>query len=118
VVAPLMPNPWAAWVLMAVAFAAMIGIGSPSQHTVIQTITPNELRGKITAFWLLIYSVMGFSVAPVVVAMITDYVLQDESQIRWALFWVALVFGTLSLALSWLGMKPYAREVARLKSLE
>lgn len=116
--APLVPNAWLSLLLMGFGIAASIGMGSPSQNAVIQTITPNELRGKITALWLLIYSVVGFSLGPVLVALITDYILKDESQIRWAIFWVTAVFGTLSLAISWLGMKPYAQAVALLKVAE
>jgi len=97
---------------------AMVGVSGPAQNTVIQSITPSALRGKITSFWMLIYSVVGFSLGPLAVALITDLVLKDEAQIRWALFWIVAIFSTLSLLVSFFGLKPYTREIARLKSLE
>jgi MFS family permease len=115
--APLMTNGWVCWALMAIS-TAMIGVSGPAQNTVIQSITPSSLRGKITSFWMLIYSVVGFSLGPLAVALITDLILEDEAQIRWALFWIVAIFSTLSLIASVFGLKPYAREIARLKSLE
>jgi MFS family permease len=115
--APLMPDPWVCWVLMAIS-TSMVGVSGPAQNTVIQSITPSALRGKITSFWMLIYSVVGFSLGPLAVALITDLVLEDESQIKWALFWIIAIFSTLSLIVSFFGLKPYTREIARLKSLE
>lgn len=115
--APLMSNGWVCWALMAIG-TSMIGVSGPAQNTVIQSITPNPLRGKITSFWMLIYSVVGFSLGPLAVALITDLVLQDESQIKWALFWIVAIFSTLSLVVSCFGLRPYAREIARLKSME
>jgi len=115
--APLVSNGWVCWALMAIS-TAMIGVSGPAQNTVIQSITPSALRGKITSFWMLIYSVVGFSLGPLAVALITDLVLKDESQIRWALFWIVAIFSTLSLVVSFFGLKPYTREIARLKSLE
>jgi len=96
----------------------MVGVSGPAQNTVIQSITPSVLRGKITSFWMLIYSVVGFSLGPLAVALITDLVLEDEAQIRWALFWIVAIFSTLSLVVSFFGLKPYTREIERLKSLE
>jgi len=115
--APLVSNGWVCWALMAIS-TAMIGVSGPAQNTVIQSITPSALRGKITSFWMLIYSVVGFSLGPLAVALITDLVLKDEAQIRWALFWIVAIFSTLSLVVSFFGLKPYTREMARLKSLE
>lgn len=115
--APLMPNGWVCWALMAIS-TAMVGVSGPAQNTVIQSITPSALRGKITSFWMLIYSVVGFSLGPLAVALITDLVLEDEAQIRWALFWIVAIFSTLSLVVSFFGLKPYTREIERLKSLE
>jgi MFS family permease len=111
--APLMPNAWVCWALLAIS-TSMTGVSGPAQNTVIQSITPSALRGKITSFWMLIYSVVGFSVGPLAVALITDLVLEDESQIKWALFWMVAIFSTLSLIVSFFGLKPYAREIARL----
>jgi MFS family permease len=113
----LMPNPWAAFALGALSYFTL-GLGAPSQNAALQIVTPAELRGKITALYLLIYSVFGVALAPIVNGLFTDFVLHDESQIRWAIFLPTIVFNPLSLVIIWLGRKPYGREVARLEALE
>lgn len=115
--AVMMPNPWMAWGLSTLGMFS-IGIGGPSQNAAIQIITPTELRGKITALFLFIYSVVGVAFSPLITALITDFILRDESQIRWAIFIPAVSFGPLSLLITVLGLKPYEREVKRLKDLE
>jgi len=112
---PLMPNPWLAVGLGAVT-AVTIAMGGPSQNAALQIITPNEMRGQVTALYLFIYSVVGTGIAPTVTALFTDYVFQAESELRFAILAVSAIFSPLSLLLIWLGLKPYGREVARLRS--
>jgi MFS family permease len=117
IAAPLMPSPWLTFAFTAFS-GATIGLGAPSQNAAFQTVTPNPLRGKMTALYLLIYSVVGFAIAPSVTAALTDFIFRDEAQIKWAIFSSTLVFAPASLFIIWLGVKPYGKEVARLKQLE
>jgi MFS family permease len=113
----LMPNPWLAFALRSLSYFT-IGFGAPSQNAAMQIVTPAELRGKITALYLFIYSVLGVALAPVVNGLISDFVLHNEALIRWAIFWPEIIFNPLSLLVIWWGMKWYGREVLRLQSLE
>ncbi len=113
----LMPTPWLAFGLGTIGYFT-IGMAGTAQNAALQIVTPAELRGKVTALYLFIYSVVGVALAPLVNAVITDYVLHDESLIRWAIFWPTVIGGPLSLLIAWLGVRPYAREVARLEALE
>ena len=79
---------------------------------------PGQLRGKLTALYLLIFSVVGVSIGPMVTALITDLVLHDELQIKWAIFLSTAVFSPISLIIFLTGVKPYAKEVERVKVLE
>ena len=115
--AVLAPSPWMAWGLGALS-VFVVSVGAPAQNAAFQIVTPAELRGKMTALFLCIFNVVGITFAPLITALITDLILHDESQIRWAIFAPAVVFGPLSLLITWLGLKPYAREVERLKALE
>ena len=117
VFAVLMPSPWLAWGLSALTIF-VVSVGAPAQNAAFQIVTPTELRGKMTALFLFIFSVVGVAFAPVITALITDFVLHDENQIKWAIFIPAIVFGPASLLITWLGLKPYEREVKRLKALE
>jgi MFS family permease len=114
---PLMPNPWLA-VGCAVIAAFSLGFGGASQNAALQIVTPNQMRGQVTALYLFIFNVIGFGLGPTVTAVLTDYVFRAESELRYALLTLQAVVGPLSLAVIWLGVRPYVREVLRLKSLK
>ena len=114
--AVLMPNPWIVWAFGTLALFS-IGMGGPSQNAAFQIVTPTELRGKMTALFLFIYSVVGVAFAPVITGVLSTYVV-GEGNIRLAIFLPAAIFGPISLLITWLGLKPYEREVKRLKELE
>jgi len=113
---PLMPNPWLAWGMGTLALFSL-GMGGPSQNAAFQIVTPTELRGKMTALYLFIYSVVSVAIAPMVTGFMSTYVV-GEANIRWAIFIPAVIFGPTSLIITILGLKPYGREVERLRTLE
>ncbi len=115
--AVMMPSPWLTWGLAGLSVFA-VGAAAPAQNAAFQIVTPTELRGKMTALFLFIFNFVGVAVAPLITGLITDFILKDESQIRWAIFAPAVTFGPISLLITWLGLKAYGREVARLKALE
>ena len=113
---PLMPNPWLAWGMSTLALFAL-GMGGPSQNAAFQIVTPTELRGKMTALYLLVYSLTAVAFAPMVTGFMSTYVV-GEANIRWAIFIPAAIFGPASLIITILGLKPYGLEVERLRALE
>jgi MFS family permease len=113
---PLMPNPWLAWGLSTLALFSL-GMGGPSQNAAFQIVTPTELRGKMTALYLLFYSLGAVVFAPMVTGFMSTYVV-GEANIRWAIFIPSVIFGPSSLIITLLGLRPYGREVERLKALE
>lgn len=113
----LMPDARLALAVGAVSYFA-IGMSGSSQNAALQIVTPAELRGKVTALFLFIYSVVGVTLAPVLNALITDFILRDESLIRWAIFWPVAIFSPLALLIASLGLEPFGREVGRLEKLE
>lgn len=117
IVSVLMPTPSLAFGIGTLAYFTL-AMGGAAQNAALQIVTPAELRGKVTALYLFIYSVFGVAFAPVVNALITDYILRDEAQIRWALFWPTAIGDPLALVIAWLGLKPFGREVRRLEGLE
>ena len=113
---PLMPDPWLAVALGAVV-AAMLGAGGASQNAALQLITPNQMRGQVTALYLFVFNVVGMGLGPTLAAAVTEQVFRAESELRYALATLAAVIGPLALISITLGVRPYAREVARLRSL-
>ncbi|MGH8328762.1 MAG: hypothetical protein ACRET2_18585, partial [Steroidobacteraceae bacterium] len=114
---PLMPSPWLAFGVAAIGYFCS-GMAGAAENAALQTVTPTELRGKVTALFLFIYYVVGVALSPILNALITDYVLRNEALIRWAIFWHSIICRPLSLVIAWFGLRPYGREVARLASLE
>jgi MFS family permease len=111
----LMPDPWLALGLGTLTFVG-IGISSPSQNAALQIVCPAQMRGKVTSLFLFFYSVVGLGLAPALVGPLNDYVFPDA--IKWSIFVLRIGTAPLAVFVIWLGMKPYGREVARLKALE
>ena len=114
--AVMMPNPWLVWGVGTLSLFS-IGLGGPAQNAAFQIVTPTELRGKMTALFLFIYSVVGVAFAPIITGVLSTYFV-GEGNLRMAIFLPAVIFGPLSLIVTCLGLKPYEREVKRLKELE
>lgn len=60
----------------------------------LQTVTPNRMRGLITSIYIVIVTLMGLAVAPVLVAFFTDKVFHDEVRVGDSL---AIVCGVATL---------------------
>lgn len=112
IIFPLMPDPYLALAVMSVnSFVAML-VPAP-QNAALQIITPNEMRGQVTALFLFIFNVVGFGLGPTFVAVFTDFVFGDESQLRYAMVAASAIIGPLAALVIWLGLKPYGACVAR-----
>lgn len=78
----------------------------------IQEVMPNSMRGQASAIYLFVITLIGLGIGPTAVALVTDYVFQDDMAVRYSIFWVASVITIGAVVLLWLGIKPYreARE--------
>ncbi len=112
---PLMPNPWLA--VFCAAMTALCGLaGAVPQNAAIQNITPNAMRGRVTALYLFVFTVIGQGGGPIFIALITNFLLKDQSQIRWAMAGSAAVMTPLAALIIWLGVKSYGRAITELKA--
>jgi MFS family permease len=111
VLAPLMPNAWLAFGMLFLA-AAVLGISSPALNAAIQFVTPNEMRGQISALYLVTIR-LGTLLGPIIVASVSDFFLRDESLLNYAMCIFALAFGPLTILLKWMAVKPFGAEVRR-----
>lgn len=115
IIFPLMPNAYLALAVMAVNnFVAML-VPAP-QNAALQIITPNEMRGQVTALFLFIFNVVGFGMGPTLVAVFTDFVFGNESQLRYAMVTASAIVGPLAALVIWMGLKPYGKSVARARA--
>ena len=112
---PLMPNPWLALLLGFLGFTAW-SMTAPGQNAAIQIVTPNEMRGQISALYLFSISVVGGGFGPTAIALITDKVFHDEAMLRYALSGFTMMVGPVILVLIFSALKPYARAYQRMQA--
>ena len=73
----------------------------------IQEVMPNSMRGQASAIYLFVITLIGLGIGPTAVALVTDYVFQDDYAIRYSIFWVASIITIGAVVLLWMGIKPY-----------
>ena len=115
ILGPLMPSPWLAVAMTAIG-AIIGGMAGAPLNAALQVVTPNEMRGRITAMFLFIFNVIGSGLGPTFIASFTDIVFHDEAKLRYALALSAVLVGPIAAACYWWGMKHYREAVVRAKS--
>lgn len=76
------------------------------------------MRAQISAVYLFTISVIGNGLGPLLVALVTDFLLQDENMLRYSMAFFAAVMAPGGAALMYLAIKPYARAVSNAGSEE
>jgi MFS family permease len=110
---PLMPTATTAAVVLAptVFFLSMPFGVAPAG---IQEIMPNSMRGQASSVYLFIVNLIGLGLGPTAVALVTDYVFQDDNAIRYSLLLVSVIAQLAALTLLAAGLRPYRESHARL----
>ncbi len=80
----------------------------------LQLITPNELRGQITAVYFFIANLVGLGLGPTAVALITDFGYQDPLALGYSIATLAAVAGPLSMVVLVSGLGHYRSSARRL----
>jgi MFS family permease len=97
-------------------FCTMMGV--PTLNAAVQSVTPSDMRGQITALFLMTYTLVGQGLGPSVVAAVTTGIVGHESGLRYALAGIGAVAMSLAVLIMLLGIGPYGREIARIRALE
>lgn len=98
------------WYAPALLFMTLPG-GTAIQ--VVQEAVPNRLRGQASAIYYLSTSIVGSSLGPLLVGLLTDYVYGDPQRIGSALAILAIVIAPLTALLSLSSRAPFARLVGQ-----
>jgi MFS family permease len=98
--AGLMPNADAALVVLC-ATLFLLAFASGASVSAVAEATPAHLRGQLTALYYLAMSLVGLSIGPLSVALLTDYVFRDPLAIGRAMAISTAILGAMSLALLW-----------------
>lgn len=104
--APLMPNAWTALALLGPAMF-LSNLPIPCAGTALQLILPNRARAQVTALYIMIISLVGIGIGPVVIGFMTDHLFTGPTDIRYSLSIVVGVAAPLMSGLLLLAMKPY-----------
>ena len=115
VLMPVMPNAELSMAFNAVGFLTL-GMSGPMLNAVMLAITPNQVRGQVMTLYLFIYTVVAVGLAPLITGLTTDYVFTSPDDLRWSLMLLHAVFMPLALVATWIGLKPFRREVERLNA--
>jgi len=106
--APLMPNPWMAIGINAIA--GIVGVmGGPAYYAAIQLTTPNEMRGQVAMLYATGMTTIGGTVGPMLVALMTDHVARSEADLRYVLVAINMMVVPPALYLLFKAMRPYAQ---------
>ena len=114
IAAPLMPTPWLALALFGLGPALML-VAAPSLNTALQIITPNEMRGQMTAVYLFIVLAASQAIGPTFFAFLTTYVFGDESQLRYAIATSAAILFPATAITYWAGIRPYRTRILEMR---
>ena len=115
VLMPLMPSPWLALIAGAIGPALML-VAAPSLNTALQIVTPNEMRGQVTAIYLFLMMAAGGSIGPTLIAFLTQEVFGGEAMLRYALASSAAVTFPLAAATYWFGMRVYRERIVEMRA--
>ena len=110
VLVPLMPTPEIALVVLvwgSIGGAWVTATGAAS----LMMICPNQMRGQITALYYFVISLLGLTVGPSAVAIVTDYVFKDELMLRYSLSLTCGVACVIAIAVLSYNLKLYRAAV-------
>lgn len=110
VAAPLMNSAMLSVALFAPAIllsSIFVSLGTST----IQLVTPNEMRGQVSALGLMLTTVLGSVLGPSLVALCSDIVFADEKSIGYSLALVCGVMGLCSTAALALALRPLREAV-------
>ena len=106
--APLMPNAWAALALIGPAMF-LSNMPIPCARVALQLILPNRARAQVTAFYIMVISLVGIGVGPVVIGFMTDHVFTGPADIRYSLAIVVGAAAPIMTLLLLAALGPYRR---------
>jgi MFS family permease len=76
---------------------------------ILQSVTPNQLRGQVTSIYLLLVNLIGLGCGPFLVAFFTDFVFHDEHKVGLSLGLVCALSASLGSVCLALAIRPYRK---------
>jgi MFS family permease len=109
--AGLSPSPW-----LAVVFLIPASVGTTaataSGLSALMTVTPNQMRAQSSAVYYLVVNVLGLTLGPTGIALLTDYVFKDTKALRYSVACAAVAAGLLTAIFLVYNLRQYRAQVA------
>lgn len=109
--APLMPTPMLSLLLLGPAIFLLF-TPFACAPTALQLIVPNEFRSQVSAVYLSVISLVGITVGPIVVGLLTDYVFHSPAEARYSLAIVVGCAAPIMVILVLMSCRAYRRLAA------
>lgn len=106
--APLAPTGEMAMALLAPAML-MSTMPFPMAGTAIQLVTPNQLRGQMSALYLLVINLVGLGLGPLVIGLFNDFFFTGPQGVRYSLALVNAACAPAAFVFLMLALAPYRR---------
>jgi MFS family permease len=82
----------------------------------LQLATPTRFRGRLMALFIMVFSIIGMTAGPLVVALLTEHVFHDPARVGQSIATTVAVAGTLSFLLFLASLKPAREAIAAAQS--
>lgn len=117
IAAPLVPDPKLALGLLAIA--SVIGsMATAPVWAALQLVTPGRMRGQVVAMFSFVVNIVGMGMGPLVIALFTDFLFKDESQVGLSIVTATLVLKPVILLLYVLSLRGYREGLDAQDALE
>ena len=110
-----MPTPWLALLMSGIGSALML-VAAPSLNAAMQVITPNRMRGQMTALYLFTMSAIGGGFGPTLTAFLTQHVWGSDALLRYAIATSAAILFPAAAITYWSGVRPYRERILALRA--
>ncbi|MDA5192577.1 spinster family MFS transporter [Govanella unica] len=117
ILVPLMPTPALA-ILAYLPAAIFTSVPSSTSPAALQLITPNEMRGQVSAAFLLVLNLFGLGIGPTAVALVTDYGFKDPAMLGYSLAIISTCAVPPAVILLSLSLKGFAARIRERETLE
>ena len=77
----------------------------------LQQITPNRMRGVVSALYLFVLNLIGLGFGPTAVALVTDYVFKSEIAVGQSISIVTTIAALLASIVLYFGLRPFKKRV-------
>ena len=96
------------------AFAFLTSCGAVVGPVAVQTITPSQIRAQVAAIFLMFANLIGMGLGPTFIALITDYVFQDDLAVGKSIAIVGTITISIASIVIWKSLPSFKSTALRL----